>query len=251
MLTRCKKGMIVVTSRNLLERTPARDTLVGQLATHWQRRNGAERTWTDWRLVTQRRAHLPGAVATSRPFTGVPLSVNFPDAAAPTLVRSIHARSMPQHEQIVIPLTSDLHFPPLSQYSSSTTKKHKCWRNAPESISIVTSSRANTENSEVSRKPPTRKPPSFIASMDYNLDVPMLPQVPVWVAPRAVSTAPGNRKLPPSPAAMNHDLDTPLPLPRIPLIDPIWIEPHTPGNNKSKRRACVWSYGILLPRRAR
>lgn len=51
MLTRCKNlGMVIVTNRNLLERIR---TLVGQLATYWQQQNGAERTWADWRLVSQ------------------------------------------------------------------------------------------------------------------------------------------------------------------------------------------------------
>jgi hypothetical protein len=57
MLTRCKKGMIIVTSRGFLERS-GRCTLLGDLAAAWSRDSQA---WTTWNEVMNKAADLPGA----------------------------------------------------------------------------------------------------------------------------------------------------------------------------------------------
>jgi hypothetical protein len=57
MLTRCKKGMIIVTSRGFLERG-GRYTLLGNLAAAWSYDSQA---WTTWNEVMNKAADLPGA----------------------------------------------------------------------------------------------------------------------------------------------------------------------------------------------
>ncbi|EGO20328.1 hypothetical protein SERLADRAFT_400575, partial [Serpula lacrymans var. lacrymans S7.9] len=63
MLTRCKAGMVIVTNRMFL-RNEAQETLVGKLARHWENTLGEVKTWTNWRLVAEARASLPGAAST-------------------------------------------------------------------------------------------------------------------------------------------------------------------------------------------
>ncbi|KAH9921369.1 hypothetical protein B0H21DRAFT_659153, partial [Amylocystis lapponica] len=62
MLTRCQRGMVVVTNRNFL-RGAGRDTLLGRLAQHWEDRRGDTITWTDARELADRTADMPGVAA--------------------------------------------------------------------------------------------------------------------------------------------------------------------------------------------
>ncbi|OCH91055.1 hypothetical protein OBBRIDRAFT_551636 [Obba rivulosa] len=59
MLTRCKRGMIVVTSQQFL-RTAGVNILLGKLAQHWVSQIGTVATWTDSRLIINREADMPG-----------------------------------------------------------------------------------------------------------------------------------------------------------------------------------------------
>lgn len=58
MLTRCKQGMVVVTQRAFL-RNGGRDTLLGKLAEHWEKKIGEKNTWADAMEVADGRAKLP------------------------------------------------------------------------------------------------------------------------------------------------------------------------------------------------
>ncbi|KAF8517302.1 hypothetical protein BU17DRAFT_50003, partial [Hysterangium stoloniferum] len=59
MLTRCQKGMIIVSSRSFLQ-CAGKDTLVGELSRVWERHSGRDGTWIDWRKVADKSATLPG-----------------------------------------------------------------------------------------------------------------------------------------------------------------------------------------------
>ncbi|KAG2007254.1 hypothetical protein CC2G_014962 [Coprinopsis cinerea AmutBmut pab1-1] len=65
LLTRCKKGMIIVTNRDFL-RTSGYHTLVARLANHWARMFGESRTWVDWRDVSFGSADMPGVLGPNR-----------------------------------------------------------------------------------------------------------------------------------------------------------------------------------------
>lgn len=58
MLTRCRVGVIVVTSRIFL-RLGGSETLLGRLARYWEGQHGEARTWVDWRRVAEGNAVLP------------------------------------------------------------------------------------------------------------------------------------------------------------------------------------------------
>lgn len=66
MLTRCKAGLIIVTSRAFMKLRSVEDTLLGQLCTHWERMCGRDGTWTDWRDVADVVADLPGVSGGAR-----------------------------------------------------------------------------------------------------------------------------------------------------------------------------------------
>jgi len=61
MLTRCKSGMVIVTNRAFLRTAAAQSTLLGKLARYWETQRGQARTWTDWNLVAEKNADMPGA----------------------------------------------------------------------------------------------------------------------------------------------------------------------------------------------
>ncbi len=61
MLTRCSTGMVLVTNRRFLN-DAGRDTLLGKLARRW---NGSRDVWVDALALSDRRASLPGAPATT------------------------------------------------------------------------------------------------------------------------------------------------------------------------------------------
>jgi len=58
-LTRCKKGMIVVTHKGFLERA-GWSTLLGQLSRAWSQRSNA---WIDWKAMLSNDSKLPGLPA--------------------------------------------------------------------------------------------------------------------------------------------------------------------------------------------
>ncbi|KAH9921367.1 hypothetical protein B0H21DRAFT_200502 [Amylocystis lapponica] len=80
MLTRCQRGMVVVTNRDFL-RGPGHDTLLGRLARHWEDERGSTITWTDALALANRTADMPGVAA--RPHQSMPPTLSVPGPAAP------------------------------------------------------------------------------------------------------------------------------------------------------------------------
>ncbi|RDB17534.1 hypothetical protein Hypma_001245 [Hypsizygus marmoreus] len=64
MLTRCRRGLVVVTNRSFLE-GGGRYTLLGGLQRHWSE-IGGHHTWVDWKLVAEGKADLPSAPGPKR-----------------------------------------------------------------------------------------------------------------------------------------------------------------------------------------
>lgn len=62
MLTRCKKGMVVVTNSRFFLSAGA-ETLIGKLLCHWKEKQGAYKVWVDWREIVEKNVDLPGCVA--------------------------------------------------------------------------------------------------------------------------------------------------------------------------------------------
>ena len=65
MLTRCRAGLVVVTSSSFL-RGGGERTLLGKLAQHWEGIRGSDKTWVDRRLVVEGVVDLPGAPGPKR-----------------------------------------------------------------------------------------------------------------------------------------------------------------------------------------
>ncbi|KAF9529891.1 AAA domain-containing protein, partial [Crepidotus variabilis] len=61
MLTRCRKGMVIVSNRGFLEGSGGGvSTLLGQLLAHWRLYHDPQ-PWVNWREVSQGTASLPGS----------------------------------------------------------------------------------------------------------------------------------------------------------------------------------------------
>ena len=62
MLTRCRVGLVVVTSKVFIKSKGGVHTLLGDLAQHWQQHHsGQTDVWVDWKLVADGTANLPGS----------------------------------------------------------------------------------------------------------------------------------------------------------------------------------------------
>ena len=62
MLTRCRVGLVVVTSKVFIKSRGGMHTLLGDLARHWQQHHeGQTDVWVDWKLVADGTANLPGS----------------------------------------------------------------------------------------------------------------------------------------------------------------------------------------------
>lgn len=62
MLTRCKKGMVIVTNTRFLLSAGAQ-TLIGKLLGYWKEKQGAYKVWVDWKDIVEKNVDLPGCVA--------------------------------------------------------------------------------------------------------------------------------------------------------------------------------------------
>lgn len=61
MLTRCRRGMIVVTKRAFTKMWNVQETLLGNLVDHWRDSYGREmECWKDWKTVAEGKADMPG-----------------------------------------------------------------------------------------------------------------------------------------------------------------------------------------------
>ncbi|KZT04826.1 uncharacterized protein LAESUDRAFT_629734, partial [Laetiporus sulphureus 93-53] len=59
MLTRCQRGMVIVTNKRFLE-NGGKDTVMGEMTRYWMRRWG-QLVWTDPYMIMNRFAELPGS----------------------------------------------------------------------------------------------------------------------------------------------------------------------------------------------
>lgn len=59
MLTRCKKGMTIITNHRFLE-LQARQTLIGQMASYWTEAVGEREAWLDYKDVARGYVDVPG-----------------------------------------------------------------------------------------------------------------------------------------------------------------------------------------------
>jgi hypothetical protein len=75
LLTRCRKGLVIVTSRSFIA-SGGRETLLGLLVRYWQSVHNVV-DWIDWRDIASGTANLPGAPSRPRPAAHrmVPFSV--------------------------------------------------------------------------------------------------------------------------------------------------------------------------------
>lgn len=69
MLTRCRRGLVVVSSKAFLKSTGA-STLIGRLAQYCEKPPG-KNTWVDWKAVSQNTCDLPGVDGKSSRLTYV------------------------------------------------------------------------------------------------------------------------------------------------------------------------------------
>ncbi|KAL5510973.1 hypothetical protein ACEPAG_3692 [Sanghuangporus baumii] len=61
MLTRCKVGMVIVTSRVFMQQGNVKGTLLGEMHQYWERNYSRQNTWCDWKAVAEGKAILPGS----------------------------------------------------------------------------------------------------------------------------------------------------------------------------------------------
>ena len=78
MLTRCERGMVLVTNRAFLSQS-GRDTLLGRLAQRWPRDVDA---WVDAIALSDARVDLPGVLG-RRDAPSVPVARSRPTAPRP------------------------------------------------------------------------------------------------------------------------------------------------------------------------
>jgi AAA domain len=96
LLTRCKKGMVVVANRDFLH-TIGCNILVAKFAAHWKYLHGETATWVNSQKVAEGSADLPGAPGPNRErglqATGYALSFNYGPDGTVTYARSADART--------------------------------------------------------------------------------------------------------------------------------------------------------------
>ena len=62
MLTRCKKGMIIITNEVFIRSASVQRTLLGKLCAHWEREYGSGLTWKRFKEIENKSAKLPGSI---------------------------------------------------------------------------------------------------------------------------------------------------------------------------------------------
>lgn len=61
MLTRFRRGLVIVTKRVFMRHQNVRETLIGKLVNHWEKMYGSEMDcWKEWTDVATVKADLPG-----------------------------------------------------------------------------------------------------------------------------------------------------------------------------------------------
>jgi len=105
LLTRCRRGLVIVSSRLFLDTGSGSNTLLGRLLAYWQS-NYPRQTWIDWRSVSAAAVDLPGAVSKKRL-----LEVNPPTIYSVTMPHTPKKFVLPSSQQITY--ADALSFPPL------------------------------------------------------------------------------------------------------------------------------------------
>ena len=82
LLTRCRKGLVIVSSRSFLEHCGGSRTLLGDLVNYWRNQCGVD-PWVDWRSIANSTADLPGAYGSNRAQV---TSSSYPTTTTPTPV---------------------------------------------------------------------------------------------------------------------------------------------------------------------
>jgi hypothetical protein len=89
-LTRCRKGMVVVTDKNFLK-GKGKKTLLGQLCSTWSKHHND--CWNDWNDVVNNSAPLPGLPAPSSPPKGSSGRATTPRRKSPSSQARAQART--------------------------------------------------------------------------------------------------------------------------------------------------------------
>jgi hypothetical protein len=143
MLTRAKKGMVIVTCSSFIRSGDGARTLLGRLARYWETRE--RELWIDWRRVADGTANLPGSPGTpslarlgwqspvphSRTFSRV-TAVPAPEKLAVSPY-TIAARTADMEEKWRRPGIKESDFPPLA---SMSTFVHRAKVGSENSFSI-------------------------------------------------------------------------------------------------------------------
>jgi len=84
MLTRCKKGMVIVTRRDFIRVTDVGVTIIGKLMEEWEKKGMAGRVWVDSKDASKGSVNLPGKHASQEtpPLRTAQPQVHTKDAAA-------------------------------------------------------------------------------------------------------------------------------------------------------------------------
>ncbi|KAG5643663.1 hypothetical protein DXG03_000543, partial [Asterophora parasitica] len=157
LLTRCKKGLVIVTSRSFLQ-DGGRSTLLGLLDRHWMNTLKGEGAWVNWRAVSAGTADMPGAPGPNpirsllRDIAAAPSSYSIPAVSAPrtfdvkSLFRPVNVSSKVNTEKLNLVTRAAPFKRPASSYtpteSSSPTPgtPASLWSNTQSSprIAIMT-----------------------------------------------------------------------------------------------------------------
>ena len=105
LLTRCRQGLVIVSSRLFLDKGSGSNTLLGRLLAYWQS-NYPRKTWIDWRSVAAATVDLPGFLRIKDS-----LEVHLPTIYSVTMPHTPKKFIPPPSQQIT--QVDALSFPPL------------------------------------------------------------------------------------------------------------------------------------------
>lgn len=172
MLTRCRAGLVVVTSKAFIKTRGGVHTLLGDLARHWQQHHeGQTDVWVDWKLVADGTANLPGspgpkaraqqyayAAPTVNGYSNASSRVYVPPSykgpAGGFDVSSLFRRCPPPYNNRSVPIET----PSKSTYAAVAEVSQTDWsrlslRSAPPSFSSVSQKRPQNYYPEVQPTP--------------------------------------------------------------------------------------------------
>ncbi|KAI0343424.1 hypothetical protein BDW22DRAFT_1328285, partial [Trametopsis cervina] len=155
MLTRCKKGMVLVTNKFFVTHHADR-TLLGKLATYWAKL--ADGAWIDWRRVLERSVDLPGAPGLRTLPRDLPAPS--PTQRMPSWRTSAAQRTADKQSLSICSTTSSIQTPPQDVTQSLQTGMshlHLGTADGSSSQSWRATPRVNNQFSEIPADLPWRK----------------------------------------------------------------------------------------------